>query len=209
MRSSVRSSSPFWLSGGLFLLLPIVGCGGVPETHYYLLDYPLNSATSAAAPFEGHLGVLDFTTTSKLQTERIVYRPDLYKVGYYEYHQWATPLASMITERLTGHLRAANLFQRVEGHPFQHPPALLLRGHIREFEEVDQGERWTAVSDIEFLLEDAATGEVWWRKSFRVVESVNPRNPVGVVEALSRALKKTGDLLVRELEPLLASLTSP
>ncbi len=175
---------------GLLLALAAGGCGGLPPTHYYLLESRADAVPAARA--DGLLvGVRPFRVDPPYDQDRIVYRvgADSPEVGFYEYHRWAAPLGRMlpvvVADALAGVPGIASIDPVQPGRRY----SAWLRGRVLAFEEVDlpSGERVRV--RLELSLVDEA-GETLW--SERVAGEATARSDTvpNIVERMRAVLEE-------------------
>jgi len=184
----------------LWLPLFAAGCGAVRYPQTYVLDLSPRTAAAFAQPASARtLAVRDFACPDYLCDGRIVYRPTRTEVGYYEYHRWAMTVRQMITDAVTGGIRARGVFALVDWSQ-RADAAYVLTGAIERLEEVDDGRDVQAVVEISAQLVDARTQKIVWRHSELASERVTARDVAGVVVSLSESTRRAIGALLTSLE---------
>jgi ABC-type uncharacterized transport system auxiliary subunit len=175
------------LAGGLWL----GGCASsVPAMEYYTLALPLPAAPAASqTPPEFSLLVNRFWAREPYGQSRMIYRPSIYHLAYYNYRLWASSPPEQVQEWAVRHLRAADLFSRVSTMP-EAGGDLELGGVVRRFEEVDDDERdtWDAALAVDLWLVRRSDRTTLWHGSFETTQRAQKRNPESVAQAMSACL---------------------
>ena len=221
---------------GLVLLM-IAGlaaaCSGAPPVRYYELTVPaadpgaelaaqsaaqsaLDSAgtpaASAAVVRHGRgvrAGVERFRVDPPYDQDRIVYRvassPN--EVGFYAYHRWATPLATMLALETADLLRARPGIAVAEPERPEGAYDVVVGGRLLELDEVDGPAGEEARVEVELTLTQAGgSGDEIWRGRFRGTASGDVADVAGVVALMERAL---ADALGRGTSELAGHLPDP
>ncbi|MDZ7261817.1 MAG: ABC-type transport auxiliary lipoprotein family protein, partial [candidate division KSB1 bacterium] len=164
-------------------------CGNVPDIRYYLIEYPLTSMDKGEPKYDFTLGVEKFTANALYNDDRFVYRESPYEARYDYYRRWITPPAKIVTEKVLEHFKSSGLFQRVVSYPHYAEVDYLLRGHLKAFEEWDEGEKWYARVILEVELINMKTQQLVWRGESSKLTLAARREPSEVVKAMSISLK--------------------
>src|SRR5829696_3241644 len=162
----------------LALLLPsvVAGCFGrrLPPRELYRLEIPESLTTGAAGRDGSVIGsgltaVLAYRTPGIYGDRAIPYRIGEREYGTYPSREWALPLGTML-----GVLTQDVLRQRpiTAGGALFDPPArgdaaLVWRGVVREFEEVNRGREVYAAVHLEVRITRAADDSLLWSGSLR------------------------------------------
>lgn len=182
------------------LLGAAASCGSIPKTHYYTLEIPPPPSVVNPHPRSTQvLGIERFRAPEVLRDDRIVYYESLTQMNFYEYHRWAAEPADLVAEAVARRLRRAELFADVRKLPARVPVDYILRGHVLNFEEVDEPEAVKGRVALELSLVRASDQSVLWAGT-RLAEHPATRKGVpGVVEALNAASEQVLDGLLRDL----------
>jgi ABC-type uncharacterized transport system auxiliary subunit len=169
----------------------LAGCGSVrgPATRYYKLDIapapaPAGPSTSASLRIE------PFRTTSLLRQDRIVYRPSLEEVGFYEYHRWAELPNETVTKAVADQLIRRGVFQSVEisdGGESDY----VLRGSIDRLQEVDYTGAVRVQVSISAELEDPVRRQIIWSSAAPSERIVAKGDVQAVVAAMGQASQQS------------------
>lgn len=189
------------ISGVLLLLSFHVwnGCGSVPPTYYYRIDYEIENSANQNHPVPASLGIVQFSADALYETDKIVYRHSPYEVQFYHYRRWVAPPKKIVTEHILEQFKSSGVFEAVVRIPSATQVDYILGGDIQAFEEWDEKEAWFGIVTIEFRLVDAQTQEVVWQQVLSGKTEAAEKEPVAVVEAISKSLKK----VVQEAIPMI------
>src|SRR5262245_658258 len=95
-------------------VLSLPGCGPTRYPTHYILNLPAAARSVAPPPYiRGPLTLHEFQCPRYLCEGRIVYRPSLEEIGFYEFHRWAMNPREMITRSLADSIRSESLFHSV------------------------------------------------------------------------------------------------
>jgi len=125
-----------------------------------------------------------------LRDNRIVYRTGANEVGTYEYHRWAEPPALMVEVNLLHLLRESGKYQSVAELGSSARGDFVVRGRLRDFEEVDTQTIAGRVS-MEIELYEQKTGQTVWSHFYSHEEPARGGDIAAVVEALDRSLRSS------------------
>ena len=192
----------------LLCMLPLlyVCSSTIPETRYYLIDYPISHDNAKGAPvFQIALGVERFQTTPLYSDKRLVYRDTPYEGKYYHYHRWITSPEDMITEKAIEQLHASNIFNQVVPFPKFSNVDYILSGTIKALEEWDEEDQWYARVQITFELIDRTTRQNVWKQTIEKKNLVVKRNPFEVIKGINLSVQQCIDELSAQLNSFLTS----
>jgi len=168
----------------------LIGCGSVPRTYYYRIDYTPDGIENPNPNYPATLGIQQFTADVLYESDKIVYRDSPYEAQFYHYRRWIAPPKKIVTEKVIEQLQVAGLFSKVVKIPSTSKIDYILRGNIEAFEEWDDGENWFGVVTIDFTLENPVTKEMIWRNVITKRNQVQKKEPVEVVKAISKSLNE-------------------
>jgi ABC-type uncharacterized transport system auxiliary subunit len=184
----------------MVIFIIFIGCGGVPLTHFYRIDYDFPDQNSATSVIPVTIGVPQFETDILYDEDRIVYRNSPYEIQYYHYHRWIASPKNIVQEMVIKHLQSSGVFQRVVTYSSIVKPDYILFGKITAFEELDEGSSWYGFIQLSFRLQDTETGEIIWENKFSHKTATAKQEPVEVVKALSLSLRKVVEDAIGEIE---------
>jgi uncharacterized lipoprotein YmbA len=167
-------------------LLP--ACGSAPPKFYYAIVAEGTRQTSGQPVCSRPLVLAEVEAVAPYDSQKIVYRSEIYDVNFYNYQLWAAEPEEMLEELLTRKLQASNFFPGVETYIHSSSDHLALYTRVNALEEVDQeeGEKWNAHLALSFVLKEPATDEVIWRYAFDRTERMLEENPRELVKTLSQ-----------------------
>lgn len=173
--------------------LALLGCGGPPATHYYLLELTPPSATRAPDLSERGLtvGVRSFQVDSPYDQDRIVYRvrERSAEVGFYAYHRWATPLSRMLPRAVATGLDGTDGVRLIEPAVTGRTYDAYLVGRVLTAEEIDHAGGQDVVLRFDLGLRSADGAELW--SELVTAEGTIDTQEVGVVvEQMNRVLSQ-------------------
>ncbi len=192
----------------LLIMVVITGCGGIPQTHYYRIDYTPASATSNNAGVPVTLGVSQFTADVLYESDKIVYRNSPYEVQFYHYRRWVAPPRKIVTERILRQYQTSGAFGKVVRLPTKQTVDYVLKGNIRAFEEWDENNAWAGLVTLEFSLQDIESNETIWQKTLSQRTAAVKREPVEVVKAISQSLNQVIQNSIEDIEKHLVNRTN-
>lgn len=190
----------------LSMLGILIGCGGVPVTYYYQVNYDLPTSDPNNSAIPVTVAVQQFDANILYEGERIVYRDSPYEVKYYNYRRWVAPPRVIVTQKVLDQLKASGIFQQVVMMPSPVNADFILRGKIKNFEEWDEGDSWYGLVDLSFELQNTASKEIVWENEFSEKTAAKQKDPVEVVEAISQSLKIVIDRSIQDIEQAMKSL---
>lgn len=170
--------------GGLLLLSACAST--TTEVRYFRVAVP-PPPPSAAAALPVTLGIARLAAPEPYREERIIYRASPYRVQYYAGDRWESPPAEMVGQVLLEQFAGSGLFRRVI--PWRRGEAdYRLEARLRRFEELDEGDGWFGLVELEYEVADGG-GRSLLREVSRQRVRAETRTVEGVVEALSRGLQ--------------------
>lgn len=162
-------------------------CGSVPPKYYYTIVAKKTRQSSSQMLCRRPLVLAAVEAVAPYDSQKIVYRSEIFDVSFYHYRLWAATPEQMLEELLTRKLQASNYFPGVESYIHSSGDHLALFVRINALEEVDQeqGEKWNARLALSFVLKESTSDQVIWRHSFDRTERVMERNPRDLVRTIS------------------------
>lgn len=199
--ASVRLAAPLLVLAGLSACIR----GRLPAREYYRLWVVDSAAADSAVRvpvarigLDGVIAVADYETPGIYGNGTIVYRLDTFEYGVYPSREWAVPLGEMLgmmTERIARPRSLAD--EVVHDPPARQRAAYVWRGLVREFEEVDRGQRvFGSVALTAQLIRASDDSVVWSGSAQHEAPALDPRSMRSVVEALSVAATRAVAALV-------------
>lgn len=182
----------------LFLILfVVIGCAGVPKTHYYVLHLNPGSANPVSSNL--NIGIAPFTIESIFSNYKIAYRESPYEVQFYNYHQWASDPAKLVENGILEFLMNSNQFNKVVRLPSTDKVDLVIDGHIHKIEEWDEADQWYGYVEIEFQVTKLETKQKIWKSSLSRKIPAESKKPLMVVKAISTATQEIVEELCQKI----------
>lgn len=182
------------------------GCGSVPPTYYYRIQYDIQDRRSADNTLPVTLGIQPFTADVAYQDERIVYRESRYEVRFYHYRRWVAPPRKLVTQSVLKQFEASGRFDEVVRLPAFSQADYVLSGEIRAFEELDAEDGWYGLVTIAFTLTDRQTSEVVWEEEITQRTPAAAKEPLAVVEAISKSLQSVVEQAIEAIHQTLLAM---
>ena len=173
----------------VIVVLSAFSCGGeIPPTHYYKLNIPPAPLAAQAEGIKTAI-LMPFRGSKMLTQDKIVYRPNLEEVGFYEYHRWAEDPRTTIAQSLLDHLRSKKTFHRIVMFDGRTTADYLIRGRIERLEEVDSpdGSTVSVALRVSADLLSVANREPLWSGVHEETAGVQIRDVRTVVSRMSAA----------------------
>src|SRR5208337_308328 len=191
------------LSGLVTLALVLTGCGKPPVTVYkHLLEYPYPE-TPLRTPVPEGLKVELFSVAQAFNSTAMVYRPTSYQSETYSYHRWRVNPGQLVTDFLLRDLRHSGLFKAIFAYDSTDKARFQLEGAVEEFQEMNEGDAWSAVLALNITLLDTTqeeiTKRVLFQKNYRTAESLIDKTPDGLVEAMSRGMQNLSGTIISDV----------
>jgi len=168
-----------------------VSCGSIPEVRYYMIEPPSQEkqspADDVAAPVT--VGIAAFDSSPIYEDDRIIYRDNPYEVKFYHYRRWVVAPAELVSEQIYEQFVASGAFSEVVRYGGGESADYVLNGDLLAFEEWDEKDTWYAQVGLRARLSQAGSGRVIWQDTLFKREPAAAKDPVHVVEAMSKALQ--------------------
>jgi uncharacterized lipoprotein YmbA len=144
------------------------------------------------------------TVDAALDREELVWRRGVVESGAYASHLWARPPAQAVREALAAALVARGACAAAVTEPPLASPDYRLFVHLARCEEVSKGEVYSGALEVRVALRRATDGTEILRRTVAVEVAATVRNPMGVAEALSRALGTASSVVATAVAEALA-----
>jgi uncharacterized lipoprotein YmbA len=182
-----------------------VGCASIPQTHYYVLEWPAGVESSSAATFSPstRIGVRPFVVDSPYDQDRIVYRigSDSVEIGFYAYHRWAVPLSRSLPSLVARALESAPGVVLIEPMRVDGDYDLLIDGRLSRLEEVDTASGPRVRVEIELSWRDAQ-GRLLGTRVGAAEAGANTREVAAVVASMAGTVAEAVREALAELPPI-------
>ncbi len=174
----------------VIIAMLVIGCGSMPHTYYYRIDYAPEGVENPEPGYPVTVGIQQFTTDVLYESDKIVFRDSPYEAQFYHYRRWIAPPKKIVTEKVVDQFEVSGLFRKVVKIPSTTKVDYILRGNIEAFEEWDDGQNWFGVVTIDFTLENHVSKDILWRKVISKNNQVEKKEPIEVVKAISNSLNE-------------------
>lgn len=183
----------------LTFLALIISCAGVPPTYYYRIHYDMPEHNSPA-PLPVTIIIEPFDADALYKGDRIVYRNSEYEVQFYHYRRWVAPPNKIVQESVIEQFRASGVFERVVTSTVPVDAGYILKGNIKSFEELDEGDSWYGLVSIAFELQDKETKRMVWQNTLSERTPTSKKEPMEVAKAISQSLKTVVEKTIQEID---------
>ncbi len=179
-----------------------------PRIDFYTLEYDV--PVQKEAPLPVILDIQRFGIAPDYSTLRMVFKEAPYKRQEYVYHRWHADPADLVTSFLRRDFTLSNSFLAVSGPETSLPPTHILSGNVIAFYEQDEADVWQAVLQLSITLfkadEPDVTKRVLFQKCYKNAVNCPAKNPSGVAQTMSQAMKTTS---LQILSDVTHALTRP
>lgn len=192
----------------LFLSLPILfgACMSlkqpVNKIEYYTLEYPPpQMETLNLLP---HVIRMDrFTVAPPYNTSQIIYRDRSFKRNAYVYYRWQTNPGAIVTTLLYRDIKNSGLFKAVLDPASRFSPPYMIEGTVDEFFEWDTQNEWKAILAVSIVLTEKdktdIKNRILFQRTYRKAEICRQKRPKAVAEAMSQALSKISEEMIKDV----------
>lgn len=206
----IRSRLLFGFGVAACFLLP--GCADLNKpsnkVSLYTLEYEV-AAVNDLKPLPVVLRVERFSASPLYQTEKMVYREKPFKKESYSFYQWRAKPEDLVSYFLTRDLQQSGLFKAVLPAASALPATHLVLGNVEEFLEADQTPAWQAVLAVTIVLRAQKDPDViksiLMQKTYTTTETCKFNNPQAVAEAMSRAMARVSQQMIRDIHQALTA----
>ncbi len=199
----------------LFLCLPILfmACMGlnqpVNKIEYYTLEYP-PPQIETFNPLPHVIRMDRFTVAPPYNTSQIIYRDRSFKRNAYVYYRWQTNPGAIVTTLLHRDIKNSGLFKAVIDPVSRFSPTCMIEGSVDEFFEWDTQNEWKAILTISIILTDKNKNDIknriLFQKTYRKAEICEQKKPKAVAGAMSLALSKISEEMIKDVYDSLKDL---
>ncbi len=184
------------------LAVCLAGCGKPPMlVNQYILDYPAPVAAGKAKTSEA-LKVDLFSVDQAFNTTSMVYQPQPFQSGVYNYSRWRANPGNLVTDFLVRDLRDSGLFKGVFGPSGAGQYRFKLEGGVVEFQELDAAGGWQASLVLTVALLDTQQEELPQRlvfqKTYRVQAPMPEKTPQGLAQGMSQAMAEASAKIIQD-----------
>ncbi len=190
------------LAASLLLSACLPGSKAPHLVDLYTLDYA--PAVPAGTPLEQVVKVERFSVAQSYNTNAMVYRPEGYKVGVYNYHKWRTNPGDMVTDFLVRDFRTSGLFHAVFSYRQPELARFVVEGGVEEFVEARSADGWKAVLRLQITLLDLSqadmTTRVVYQRRYEVAAPMADKAPEAFAKGMSAAMAKASEQIIRDVD---------
>ena len=203
--TSCASKFAFFVLSALLM----TGCAGkVRYPNYYMLALaPSKDPPSSESQKLPAVAVQRFETPAYLRQGRIVYRESPERIGFYDYHRWASDPGQVVTTAMIDSLRSAGVFSTVEIYDGQEHAPYLLQGHLERLDEVDYKHGVQVEVRLTAQVLNTKTGAAVWAGDTTKTANVDQHQVNSVVRALGQATQEGIEQLVQDMKKQLFAAT--
>lgn len=191
-----------------FLILSFLlatGCASLRQPpksiSFYTLGYDAPQPV-AANPKPAVIYLKRLQGLPPFSSRQIIYGTSRCKRNVYHYHQWIADPADMVTALLARDLRHTHIADAVVTAPGELPITNRLTGTLNDFYEYDGKSGWKAEISLTLLFtRERADGsqEFIFQKTYRATRPLAQKNPLGLSQAMSRALSDISARLAADI----------
>jgi ABC-type uncharacterized transport system auxiliary subunit len=194
----------------VFFLLVLTGCiapQAAPDVEFYTLEYdPPSIGELKGLPAVIH--VERFTTVPTFDSERILFREKQYQMDEYHYHRWRSRPGELVPSFLARDMERSGLFRGVFALDSRVATTHRLEGTVLELFEEDQPESYKAVLAVSVTLiaenEPDISKRIVFQNRYGASEGLRARNPRALAEAMSAAMRKVSESVIRDIHAALS-----
>ncbi len=176
-----------------------------PRIDFYTLEYDLPVQEESALPVI--LDIQRFGIAPDYSSLRMVFKESPYQREEYVYHRWHADPADLVTSFLRRDFTHSNGFLAITGPETTLPPTHILSGNVIAFYEQDKADVWQAVLQLSITLfkadEPDVTKRVLFQKCYKNTTPCPAKNPSGVAQAMSQAMKATSQQILSDVTKVL------
>jgi len=177
------------------------------QVQHYTLEYT-SPAIEGLTPLPVSIKVDRFSVAPAYNSNRIIYRDASFKRDEYFYHKWRANPGDMVADFMGRDIRNSGLFKAVLTHESGFPFSCVLEGSVNEFVEWDAPEGWKAVLSVTVTLmtanEPDVSKRILFQKTYREEEPFTDKNPQGLAQAMSMAMRDISTSAIRDIYSVLA-----
>ena len=192
----------------LFLSLPIIfgSCVSLKQPvnriEYYTLEYP-PTQMETLNPLPHVIRMDRFTAAPPYNTTQIIYRDQSFKRNAYVYYRWQTNPGATVTMLLNRDIKNSGLFKAVLDSGSRFSPSYMIEGTVDEFFEWDTQNAWKAILTVSIILNEKTVNDIQnrilFQKTYREAEICQQKRPKALAEAMSQALSKISQAMIKDV----------
>lgn len=184
----------------------ISGCLGTQnppnKIEYYTLEYtPIGIEAPDSLP--AVIRIERFAVAPVYNSHKIIYSDSPYKRNEYGYHKWRANPGDLVSYFIARDMKSSALFGGVSLMESGMPHTHVLTGSVDEFFEFDGKKSWEAVLAFHVTLslgyEQDVSKNILFQKSYQTREPCPQKNPQGLAEAMSMAMRRLSHELMSDI----------
>lgn len=174
----------------------------VNKIEYYTLEYP-PPQVEILNPLPHVIRMDRFTVAQPYNTSQIIYRDRSFKRNAYVYYRWQTNPGAIVTTLLSRDIKNSGLFKAVLDNGSRFSSPYMIEGTVDEFFEWDTQHAWKAILTVSIILTEKNRNDIknriLFQKTYRKAEICQQKKPKAVAEAMSRALSKISEEMIKDV----------
>jgi ABC-type uncharacterized transport system auxiliary subunit len=185
--------------------LLLAGCLGgrrAPAVSQFVLQYP-SPAFPGLPAVQASIMVDRFSASPPFGTTAMVYAPEPYRMGSYNYERWMSGPADMVTDHLFSDLFHSGLFVAVFDYHSAEEARYEVSGTVERFLEADGAGGPEAAIALNVTFMDNAgrrvEGGVLFQRRYEASEPLREETAQGLAAAMSRAMQGLSARIIRDL----------
>lgn len=179
-------------------------CGGSPPV--YVQQYMLAYAPPAPAGVKAlpaAIKVERFGALPQFATQRMLYMPGSYEVGYYANHRWQGYPSDMVAGLLARDLADSGRFSAVFGPASPQMPRFVVEGGLVKFWEDDRAGGPEAQLEVVITLLDIQQGEtvkrVMFQKKYQATRNMAAKKAQNLAQSLSQGMAQISPQVAKDV----------
>ena len=174
----------------------------VDKIEYYTLEYP-PPQIETLKPLPAVIRMDRFTAAPPYNTSQIIYRDQSFKRNAYIYYRWQTNPGAIVTTLLNRDIKNSGLFKAVLDPISRFSPSYIIEGTVDEFFEWDTRSEWKAILTVSIVLTEKNVNNIksriLFQKTYRKAEICQQKRPKALAEAMSQALSKISEAMIKDV----------
>jgi uncharacterized lipoprotein YmbA len=182
----------------LLLLVFVISCGHVPQTHYYLID--VAGPTPTGIKKNSLLWLKTVSTDALHSQDRLMYRTSAYEIQFDPYRRWALAPAEMIKQKTMDYLRQSGLFVQVTDElPKLERSFWSLTMTINQFEEFVSSDKRFGRMLVHVQVGEGPAEKLLWEGDVQAEALIQGSDVSSIIQAMSAATEKVLQQVTEQL----------
>jgi cholesterol transport system auxiliary component len=174
----------------------------INKIDYYTLEYP-PTQMETLNPLPHVIRMDRFTAAPPYNTTQIIYRDQSFKRDAYVYYRWQPNPGAIVTTLLKRDIKNSGLFKAVLDPGSRFSSSHMIEGTVDEFFEWDTQNEWKAILTVSIILTEKNKNDInnriLFQKTYRKSEICQQKKPKAVAEAMSQALSKISEEMIKDV----------